>query len=133
MPIAEQQSLAALLSHLRIELMPLLQLAEERGFRKNLEALDYRLALLRASNTSLAKLKLKSLACRSRFLPYRAYPSLAHLPGSRTGPADRHLPLNKALMLTNQLYHPSDKVIVQEKLDASCVGAILLDGQVIAL
>lgn len=133
LPDDEQRSLPAFLTDMRERLIPLLKMPDDGRFRSNLEALDYRLALLRASDTPVAALKLKSLARKPRFLAYRAYPSEPHLPGSRTGPADRHLPLNKAQLLTQQLYDPNDEVIVQEKLDGSCVGAILLAGQIIAL
>lgn len=133
LPKAERLALPELLMALRARLGPLLALPDDGRLRDNRETLDYRLSLLRASGTPLAAAKLRSLSRRPRFLPYKAYPAIPHLPGSRTGPADRHLPLNKAALLIEKLYDPRDEVIVLEKLDGSCVGAIRLDGEIIAI
>lgn len=67
-----------------------------------------------------------------RPLGRKAYGSIPHLPGSRTGPSDRHLDPRRAEWLVTRA--PSDAtVIVQEKLDGSCVAIARLGERVLAL
>jgi hypothetical protein len=54
----------------------------------------------------------------------RAYGSIPHLPGSRTGPSDKHA--GEALLRRCTVDAKGAKVTVQEKLDGSCV-AVLRD------
>ncbi|NTX02256.1 RNA ligase family protein [Myxococcus sp. CA040A] len=68
-----------------------------------------------------------------RPLGRKAYGSIPHLPGSRTGPADKHLSLELARICTERLRDARDSVIVLEKLDGSCVAAARLGDEVIAL
>jgi hypothetical protein len=63
----------------------------------------------------------------------KAYGSIPHLPGSRTGPADRHLPLSRARLCTERARDARDSIIVLEKLDGSCVAAARLGDTVLAL
>ncbi|HEY9839127.1 MAG TPA: nucleotidyl transferase AbiEii/AbiGii toxin family protein [Candidatus Obscuribacterales bacterium] len=133
LPEAGQMDLQTVLTDIRNCLIPLLELPDDGSLRTNNEVLDYRLKLLRASESPVAALKLRTLSRKPRFLPYKAYPSMPHLPGSRTGPADKHLPSDQACLLTEKLYRPGDEVLVQEKLDGSCVGAMRLDGRILAL
>jgi hypothetical protein len=63
----------------------------------------------------------------------RAYPSIPHLPGSRTGPADRHVSPGQASLCTTADPRRRDDVIVQEKLDGSCVAAARVADELIAL
>lgn len=66
-----------------------------------------------------------------RPLGQKAYVSIPHLPGSRTG-ADRHISLRQAERLT--LKAPSGfEVVVQEKLDGSCVAAARIGDEIVAL
>jgi RNA ligase len=62
----------------------------------------------------------------------KAYTKIPHLPGSRTGSADRVAPAALAARCTLES-QPGDDVVVQEKLDGSCVGVTLKAGEVIAL
>lgn len=62
----------------------------------------------------------------------RAYHRIPHLPGSRTGPSDRHAPDELARRCTVQA-RPGELVLVQEKLDGSCVAIARLAGQLLAL
>ena len=63
-----------------------------------------------------------------------AYGSIPHLPGSRLGPADRHIHEGQARICTVQRKHKNQHVIVQEKLDGSCCAvACLTDGSIVAL
>ncbi len=63
----------------------------------------------------------------------RAYGSIPHLPGSRTGPADRTVSAGQAKLCTMPPWDPRDEVIVQEKLDGSCVAAVREGDAVIAV
>lgn len=66
-------------------------------------------------------------------LGHKAYTSIGHLPGSRTGSADRHIPDSQArLCLEGPLPHLSE-VIVQEKMDGSCVCAARIHDRIVAL
>lgn len=63
----------------------------------------------------------------------RAYPSIPHLPGSRTGAADRHVSAGQAQLCTTPSPTRNDEVIVQEKLDGSCVVAARIGDEILAL
>jgi hypothetical protein len=59
------------------------------------------------------------------------YGKIPHLPGSRTGPSDRHADDGLVRRLTVQA-RPGDRVIVQEKLDGSCVAVVRRGGELVA-
>jgi hypothetical protein len=63
----------------------------------------------------------------------KAYGSIPHLPGSRTGPADRHLSPALARLCTERARDAKDHVVVLEKLDGSCVAAARLGDSLVAL
>jgi RNA ligase len=65
-------------------------------------------------------------------LGHKTYARIPHLPGSRTGASDRVAPPQLARRCTQQA-QPGDSVVVQEKLDGSCVAVALLRGEVLAL
>jgi len=58
----------------------------------------------------------------------KAYGSIPHLPGSRLGPGDHKLPDGAGAILTEKLRTKHETVIVQEKLDGSCVAVALVGG-----
>lgn len=66
-------------------------------------------------------------------LGIKAYGSIGHLPGSRMGPADRHCHEGQARIATVKARDKHDRIIVQEKLDGSCVAVAKVDGEIIAL
>lgn len=68
-----------------------------------------------------------------RPLGRKAYGSIPHLPGSRTGPADRHLSPALARLCTERTRDVNDCVVVLEKLDGSCVAAARVGDSVLAL
>ncbi|WP_375770498.1 RNA ligase family protein [Archangium gephyra] len=68
-----------------------------------------------------------------RPLGRKAYGSIPHLPGSRTGPADRHLSLALARICTERARDAHDHIVVLEKLDGSCVAAARVGDSVLAL
>jgi hypothetical protein len=51
------------------------------------------------------------------------FPKIGHLPGSRTGPKDRTVDRTLSQRLTLHC-QPGDRVLVEEKLDGSCVGIL---------
>lgn len=57
-----------------------------------------------------------------------AYGSIAHLPGSRMGVGDKRLNEGQTKILTVKKRDKHDRIIVQEKLDGSCVAVIRKDG-----
>lgn len=71
-------------------------------------------------------------AARTRLAP--PYPSIGHLPGSRTGPSDRTVSAATARACTDEGAALSGTTVtVQEKLDGSCVMVARLDGRIVAL
>ena len=66
-------------------------------------------------------------------LGQKAYGSIPHLPGSRRGLADKGLSDQQAKILTEKGRDKHDHIIVEEKLDGSCVSAAKLNNQIIAI
>ncbi|WLQ17197.1 nucleotidyl transferase AbiEii/AbiGii toxin family protein [Hahella aquimaris] len=121
------------LDWLQTYLDPVLQLKNDGTLLTQSEVITYRVKLLKEDGSEAARKKLRTLQQKRKLLPYKAYTSIPHLPGSRTGLADKHIDVNKADMLTSRQRYPDDVVIVQEKLDGSCVAALRTDDRVLAL
>lgn len=69
-----------------------------------------------------------------RPLGHKAYGSIPHLPGSKLGPGDHHLDPQQAAILTGERKVGRDwAIVVQEKLDGSCMSVAKIDGQIVAL
>lgn len=67
-------------------------------------------------------------------LGQKAYGHIGHLPMSRMGPGDHHVHAGQAVICTRKARDKRDCIIVQEKLDGSCVAAAKLeDGSIVAL
>lgn len=62
----------------------------------------------------------------------KAFPKIPHLPGSRTGSSDRVAPPELARRCTERATK-GDVIVVQEKLDGSCVAVAKLSGTIVAL
>lgn len=62
-----------------------------------------------------------------------AYGSIGHLPASRLGPGDHCICAGQARLLCEKTRDKHDRVIVQEKLDGSCVAAANINGAIIPL
>lgn len=58
----------------------------------------------------------------------KAYGSIGHLPNSRLGPGDHKMTEGQARICTVKARDKHDRIIVQEKLDGSCVAVAMLDG-----
>lgn len=132
-PVSQQMTLADCLTEIRQILIPLLNIPTQSGLEQNALLIQYRIDRLKASNTELARLKLKNLALKTKLLPFKAYESIPHLPGSRMTPVDRGLPSHKTHLLTQMTFDPRDQILVHEKLDGSCVGALRLENQIYAI
>jgi hypothetical protein len=66
-------------------------------------------------------------------LARKAYPSIGHLPGSRLGSGDHRVPDGQARICCAQARDRHDRIIVQEKLDGSCVAVALIEGVIHAV
>mgnify|MGYP001336527839 CR=1 FL=1 len=69
----------------------------------------------------------------SKPLGHKAYGSIPHLPGSRLGPGDHHIHEGQAAILTQRTRDRHDEILVQEKLDGSCVAIANVDGRLVAI
>lgn len=63
----------------------------------------------------------------------KAYGSIGHLPSSRMGPGDHHVHAGQAVICTEKTRDRHDRVIVQEKLDGSCVAVAKVNGALHAI
>lgn len=63
----------------------------------------------------------------------KAYGHIALLPNSRVTPADHHCHEGQERIATEKPRDRHDEVIVQEKLDGSCVAVARVDGEILAL
>lgn len=63
----------------------------------------------------------------------KAYGSIGHLPNSRLGPADHSVHEGQGVICCVKARDKHDRIIVQEKLDGSCVSVALLNGEILAL
>ncbi len=66
-------------------------------------------------------------------LGHKSYGHIAHLPGSRMGPADHKCHEGQAAIATVKTRDKHDRVYVQEKLDGSNVGVARINGTIIPL
>ena len=69
---------------------------------------------------------------KERPLGTKAFPKIPHLPGSRTGTSDRTAPPELARRCTEQSKR-GDTIVVEEKLDGSCVAVARLADTIVAL
>jgi len=65
---------------------------------------------------------------RNKPLGSRAYGHIPHLPGSRLGVGDHHVSPGQARICCERPRDKHDWIVVQEKVDGSCVAVALLDG-----
>lgn len=63
----------------------------------------------------------------------KAYGHIAHLPGSRMGPADHKCHEGQARIATERARDKHDRIIVQEKLDGTCVAVAKINGEIVPL
>jgi hypothetical protein len=63
----------------------------------------------------------------------KSYGSIGHLPNSRLGPSDSCVTEGQAKICTSKARDNHDTIIVQEKLDGSNVGVVLLNGEIVPM
>lgn len=63
----------------------------------------------------------------------RAYGHIPHLPSSRMGPGDHKCHEGQELICTRSVRDKNDEVIVQEKVDGSCVAIANISGRIVPL
>ena len=66
-------------------------------------------------------------------LGHRAYGHIAHLPGSRTGPKDKHISEGQAKICCKKPRDKHDLIIAQEKLDGSNVAIAKINNEIVPL
>ena len=66
-------------------------------------------------------------------LGIKAYGHIPHLPGSRIGEGDHHCHEGQAIICCKRTRDRHDRIIVQEKLDGSCVAVARIEGQIVPL
>jgi len=115
---------AYLNSVFKLEIAPLLKLSD---------IIQYRVNLLRELNTHEARQKLRTLTQRRKIFKHKVYYKIHHIPTSRLGPSERCITDKQYEMLTKQPYSDNELVIVQEKLDGSCVCAFRKNNEIYAL
>ena len=81
-----------------------------------------------------AKQKLKTLSVKRKVLGHKAYQTINHLPTSRLGPSERCIQAKQYAFLADPAEHdPDHTIIIQEKLDGSCVSAYRKGEEIVAL
>lgn len=63
----------------------------------------------------------------------KAYGHIGHLPGSRLGPSDHRVHDGQARICTERVRDKHDRIIVQEKLDGSCVAVARVGDAIVPL
>lgn len=63
----------------------------------------------------------------------KAYGHIPHLPGSRLGPGDHKCHEGQSVICTEKTRDKHDVIVVQEKLDGSCVSVARVEGSILAL
>jgi len=113
-------TMEAVLEDVRAFIKPLFSLSHAFEISSNAELIEHRVRLLHELKNNAADNKLGVLQSRLRVLNQKAYNRIGHLPGSKSGTADKHIHIRESARLLETC--PSDcEVIVQEKLDGSCV------------
>ena len=113
-------SISEVLTVVRDFLKPIFNLSHRPKLRSNLELTEHRVRLLHGLGSPEANRKLSELNTRLKVLTTKAYDRIGHLPGSKTSKADRYMHPKESARLT-KLNDPESEIIVQEKLDGSCV------------
>ena len=130
---SNDHSLFEILAWLKEYLLEVVDVKNDGLLLTHSEVITYRVKELRRLGTDDAFAKLKTLNRKTKILSTKVYDSIPHLPGSRIGLSEKTVDRNKTRMLTSQAINDSDLVIVQEKLDGSCVCVYRRGDQILAL
>lgn len=131
--VEAEYALTDVLDWLKEYLLSVVDVQNDGSLLTHSEVITYRVKELRKLDSQDALAKLKTLNRKTKILSIKAYNSIPHLPGSRLGESERKIDQNKVRMLTSESVNDTDIVIVQEKLDGSCVCAYRRNGEVLAL
>jgi len=131
--VEAEYALTDVLDWLKEYLLSVVDVQNDGSLLTHSEVITYRVKELRKLDSQDALAKLKTLNQKTKILSIKAYNSIPHLPGSRLGESERKIDQNKVRMLTSESVNDTDIVIVQEKLDGSCVCAYRRNGEVLAL
>jgi hypothetical protein len=63
----------------------------------------------------------------------KAYGHIGHLPGSRVGKTDRYITPGQAIIATQQTRDKYDNIVIQEKVDGSCVAVCKVNGAILPI
>lgn len=113
-------TMEAVLEDVRAFIKPLFSLSHAFEISSNAELIEHRVRLLHELKNNAADNKLSILQSRLRVLNQKAYNRIGHLPGSKSRTADKHIHIRESARLL-EACPPDCEVIVQEKLDGSCV------------
>lgn len=124
------------LQWLRHYLTPLFTLESDKPLFTLADIIRYRVNHLRSMTTqqTAVRQKLQTLRQKRKILPHKAYNTIHHLPTSRLGTSERCISARQNDLLTNPDFQQAGNIIiVQEKLDGSCVCAYRKDNELFAL
>lgn len=128
----DQLSMADVLQEVRDFIKPVFNWSRAPKFSSNSDLIEHRIRLLYGLDSREARRKIATSNARLKVLPEKAYHRIGHLPGSQTGPADRHVQPRESERLTSSC-NPGCEIIVQEKLDGSCVAIYRRGRDILAL
>ena len=131
--VKDEHTLCDVLGWLRGCLLSVVDVHNDGSLLTHSEVITYRVKELRRLGSEDAIAKLKTLNRKTKILSIKAYNSIPHLPDSRLGKSERKIDQHKVRMLTSEPVNDRDVVIVQEKLDGSCVCAYRRNNQILAL
>lgn len=81
----------------------------------------------------MGEVKAEIVQKASKPLGGKAYGSIGHLPNSRLGPGDHSVHAGQGVICCEKARDKHDRIIVQEKLDGSCVSVALVNGKILPL
>ncbi|MDA9003883.1 RNA ligase family protein [bacterium] len=125
--------LADVITFLKHYFIPIMGIKNDNTLLNQSEVVTFRIKKLRALRCDDSRKKLNSLNVKFRVLPKKAYSAIPHIRGSRLGKSERCIDENKRRMLTETVKNVDDLIIVQEKLDGSCVCAYRKGNEIVAV
>lgn len=118
-------------------LKPLLGHYCKSELRTHEAVINYRieqLKTLKQHHPDIVKSKLKDVYHKRKIFPRKAYATINHIPTSRLGTSERCISTGQYELFVNpDTYTPNTVIIVQEKLDGSCVCAYRQNNEIYAL
>ncbi|WP_144394589.1 RNA ligase family protein [Pleionea sediminis] len=129
----ELHPLDKVLSWVKQYFIELLNIPDDGELLTSKECIEFRKKLLIKQNTPFSLAKINDERPIKTNILKRAYLSIPHLSASRLGMSSKCISQAQEKMLTHELKQSGDRVIIQEKLDGSCVCALRDGGDILAL